>query len=121
MSTFCYFSRVFKRFRFLQPRMAQLESSNAAQNHIFYKLRPINPLGAEVTEIDLCRVKMTQLLTEQIRKDTQKHNLLIFRKQGSETEDIIPPKKYVSLPKMFENVKKNVCSELPKTNLNNII
>ena len=57
----------------------------------YYKLTEIHPFGANVTNIDLSKVKITEKLIENIRNDIHKYQLLVFKQQASENDYVVPP------------------------------
>ncbi len=76
-------------------RTLSTSNPNPIQNE-FYTLQPRQELGAEVSGIDLSSIsELSDSLVEQIKNDVHNYEILIFRKQGANSENIIPPEKYV--------------------------
>ena len=57
----------------------------------FYHIRPIQPFGAAVTNIDLSSTKLSTKLIDCIRSDIHKYQLLVFKNQAPSTNHVIPP------------------------------
>eukprot|EP01084_Bolivina_argentea_P093521 168193_1 len=79
------------------------DRKNCNEN-IFYKITPINPVGAIVTNINLSTTELSKHLIKCIRSDIHKHQLLIFKHQSPENNYVIPPMKRLEIAHKFGSI-----------------